>query len=344
MDPGNRDHISLPQDWGLHRRAASEWWYFAGRLTDTLGAEHAYMLCFFRSHILVDLTRFAHFLLASLSDDPRTAAVKHVSPLGRKSSIHEGRLDINYDGWTATFDGRLLHITAQHGDSGIDLTLSCGDLMLSGRDGAIVLPGTRTLCYSFPRLATTGKIRRNGTLHDVSGVSWFDHEWGRISLPQCWNWWGINLEDGTDLIVRYARGEGVANVRYPGGETETTTAVLPSAVGHWQSSDGATYPVEWNIRLPDLQVELDVRPERPDCEAPFAVRYWEGPCSVRARVRGQPVEGRGYMELVGYNTRPVRFILSRTRRILQNLFLWLPARRARRRAGSLPLEPRRRVE
>ncbi len=59
---------------------------------------------------------------------------------------------------------------------------------------------------SCPRLALRGRV--DGST--VRGEAWIDHQWGNYGWLKTldgetemlgWDWLGINLEDGTDLIV-----------------------------------------------------------------------------------------------------------------------------------------------
>jgi predicted secreted hydrolase len=70
----------------------------------------------------------------------------------------------------------------------------------------------------------------------------------------------------------------------------------------WTSDEtGGDYPVEWKLRIPKLELELDVSAAMDGQELVLRpISYWEG--SVRARgMRGtQEVLGRGYLEMTGY--------------------------------------------
>ena len=52
------------------------------------------------------------------------------------------------------------------------------------------------------------------------------------------------------------------------------------------------------------QIELEITPAFPEQELitnrSTRVTYWEGAAQIRAKVRGQPVNGNGYVEMTGY--------------------------------------------
>lgn len=307
--------ICLPRDWGPHSGARSEWWYFTGRLLDDSGTRWSYLLSFFRSSFSVDLSRFAHFLLTSANGDCKVSCERALSPFGGRPKIRSEGLDIDYDGWTAKLaDGRFRIVAGYRGYQ-IDLTLPMGEPMQTGREGRIDIGRIHTHGYSVPRLEVGGEITIAGRSRPVTGISWFDHEWGSIPLPHQWNWWGINLEDGSDLVLRESRGESLANLRRPDRSLATSTRMNASPTRYWQAPGGGRYPIEWQISLPEFDIELEIRPERDECETPFHVVYWEGLCQVTAKVSGGEQSGRGYMELVGYGTGIIRFVASRLARL-----------------------------
>ena len=69
----------------------------------------------------------------------------------------------------------------------------------------------------------------------------------------------------------------------------------------WTSPrSGATYPSGWQIEVPRFDLTLRVTPIMRDQELPVSVRYWEGAVDVAGTKGGQPIQGRGYVELTGY--------------------------------------------
>lgn len=281
------------------------------------GGEYDFFLSFFRSKLYHELTRFAHF--AFWGPDSHIFESKDMRAGKKPQGLGSEKIDMNWGGWALTSDGERILLAAE-GDSW-RIRLSLREALDHGASirGKIELPGIKTRCVSRPRLATEGEFSWNGKNARVTGTSWFDHEWGSIALPHRWDWWGINLDDGTDLAIRLAGGKALAHRMTPSGICQVTSTVAASAIRHWQTAAGSSYPVEWEINLPDFGTELRVRPNRDDCETPFHVRYWEGPCGIEAEVNGKGIRGRGYQELVGYHPQVARFLGSRARMIFKNL-------------------------
>ena len=78
--------------------------------------------------------------------------------------------------------------------------------------------------------------------------------------------------------------------------------------GTWTSAESkASYPSRWRLKLPALGLVLEVSPVLADQELRTSrsaqVTYWEGAVVVTGTKQGQPVKGKGYVELTGYAAR-----------------------------------------
>jgi predicted secreted hydrolase len=54
------------------------------------------------------------------------------------------------------------------------------------------------------------------------------------------------------------------------------------------------------VRVPRLELELELEPVLADQELGTTPRYWEGAVDVRGERLRQRTTGRGYVELTGY--------------------------------------------
>jgi predicted secreted hydrolase len=140
-----------------------------------------------------------------------------------------------------------------------------------------------------------------------------DHEFSTSALARGqvgWDWFSLQLSDGSDLMVFQIRREDGGISPYSSG-----TLVGPDGLtqaldreefeieftGTWRSPrSGAVYPAGWVIRVPGEELTLEVEPLLADQEMDVSYRYWEGAVSVRGQAGGNPVSGRGYVELTGY--------------------------------------------
>jgi predicted secreted hydrolase len=169
--------------------------------------------------------------------------------------------------------------------------------------------------YSRPRMTASGTLTVGDQAMEVSGEAWFDHQWGDFIAVGGggWDWFAVNLDDGTDLTLSLVRA---ADGSYPlvygtlvraSGESvhlprdEFTITPLDS----WASPrTGAVYPSGWTIDIPDEQLQITLTPtvldQELDTRRTTGVVYWEGSQIVTATRAGSSLGGLGYVELTGY--------------------------------------------
>jgi predicted secreted hydrolase len=210
-----------------------------------------------------------------------------------------------------------LRLTAADSGVALDLTLDpLKPVVLQGERGLSQKgpePGNASYYYSYPRLAAAGTVTVGGERVPVSGLAWMDREWSTSALgegQQGWDWFSLQLSDGTELMVYQIRGAGGAASAESEGvwidaagaptrlEAEDYTL---TPTDRWASPvDGAEYPSGWRIAIPRLEMELEVEPVLRDQELNVTFRYWEGAVDVSGRRGAAELTGRGYVELTGY--------------------------------------------
>ena len=125
----------------------------------------------------------------------------------------------------------------------------------------------------------------------VEGTAWFDHQWGDfISVGGGgWDWFAVNLDDGTDLTLSLVRdADGTYPLIYGTVVDADGTvrhldrdAFTVEVTDHWTSpTTGADYPAGWTVRIPGEDLTIDLRRRsrpRSSTRAPTTgVIYWEG--------------------------------------------------------------------
>ena len=200
---------------------------------------------------------------------------------------------------------------------GLDLTLGATKPpALHDQDGWIDFGAAGgSYYYSRTAMATAGTVYVGPDTVPVDGVAWFDHQWGDfISIGGGgWDWFAVNLEDGTDLTLSLVRdADGSYPLVYgtivgPDGTTRHLdgSAFTVDVTDRWVSpTTAADYPAGWRIDIPDESLTIDLRPtvadQELDTRATTGVVYWEGSQIVSATRDGTPLRGEGYVELTGY--------------------------------------------
>ena len=188
--------------------------------------------------------------------------------------------------------------------------------------------GAASFYYSHPRLEVTGSVGLGGASVGVAGSGWMDREFGSswLAADQTgWDWFGLNLEDGRDVMLyllrrrdgslSYADGtlrdaDGRTSRRVRGADVEVLETWMPPDLAA-NVENARPYPAGWRVRLPGEDLELVVRPllqdqenRRPAGQAGPDIPYWEGAVRVEAAGSGAAgvPPGRGFVELTGYRS------------------------------------------
>ena len=207
-----------------------------------------------------------------------------------------------------------LHLRAAQGDVALELQLGRGKaLVLQGERGLSrknSTPGNASYYYSFTRLPASGLVRTAEGVFRVTGQAWLDREWSSSALAadqSGWDWFSLHLDDGRDLMVYRLRDQHGETHPYSAGvlvatdgtSTPLTAEQLSFSPGRtWRSATGERYPVLWELRAGDLQLQVSALFDAQAHGGRF--RYWEGAVQARGRDGEAPVSAQGYLEMTGY--------------------------------------------
>lgn len=343
--------VVLPRDDGPHDRL-TEWWYYTGHLHGTNAAgkdrRFGFEYVIFRaergsfpttwaSHLAITDEMGDRFLYSQRLEvgpqvdlSPRTAdgtpqgfdfALTGADPadettFGRPSWSMAGAG--GRDELAASLSPA--EATAASSPNGLGLELGLSQTKpptLHDHDGWIDFgPAGGSYYYSRTSMNATGTVTVDGEDIAVRGRAWFDHQWGDfISVGGGgWDWFAVNLDDGTDLTVSLVRdADGTYPLVYgtmvdPDGTTHhlERNAFTVDITDRWTSPrTSADYPAGWRISLPGAHdLVIDLRPtvaaQELDTRATTGVVYWEGSQVVSGTRAGVPIHGEAYVELTGY--------------------------------------------
>ncbi len=340
--------VALPRDDRPHDRL-TEWWYYTGHLRDTAGGTWGFEFVIFRaergqfpvtwaSHLaLTDETggRFLYdqrgeigpqvdqtaragdgYALAITGLNPLAGLIPGLAPAAPGASGAAGAPVTPWVMGGLSGQDRLSAESAAAGGFGLALQLApTKGPALHDNDGYVDFgPAGGSYYYSRTRMTAAGTVRIGARTLQVQGLAWFDHQWGDfIAVGGGWDWYAVNLDDGTDITLSLVRDSAggyplVYGTLVDAGGTARRldrSAFTVTPLGTWQSPrTGLAYPAGWVVVLPGEGLVIDLRPSVADQEldtrATTGVVYWEGSQVVRATRNGRALAGQAYVELTGY--------------------------------------------
>jgi len=246
-----------------------------------------------------------------------------ISILDDIPEISDKKLDIKWKNFSLKWHKKYLSISMQIEDGNrlsFKLYPSYEHLDITEKsDGDIKNMGYLT----YPRMQLEGKEGKEM----VKGAAWFDHQWGddgwfimnkkylkRFNLPKesllGWEWFGINLDNGTDIVIMSHRlmnnMEAIyqsAKIRSKNGKTSVFYNIKITPLRYWESQrTHIHYPVDWKIEIPGYGTFI-LKPVIDDQEIPFIGimrAIWEGVALVEGTVNEKLIQGRARIELHGY--------------------------------------------
>jgi predicted secreted hydrolase len=325
--------FAFPRDHESHPEYKIEWWYYTGNLAAADGRRYGYQLTFFRIGVDPNPKNPSRWAVRDLFmthlavTDVAGGAYRFRDRMNRAGVGWAGAATDRYRVWNEDWEARLDPATGRHilsaAEDGVGVDLELEPLkppVLHGARGYSQKgsdPGNASNYYSLTRIATRGTVTVDGRAVPVEGLSWMDHEFGTSFLEpeqQGWDWFSIQLDDGTDLMVfQLRRKDGSRDARSSGTLVDASGAAVSVAPDEldlapgrvWRSpASGAAYPTEWRVRVPSRGLDLTVRAALDDqelrTERSAGVAYWEGAVTIEGTRDGRPVAGRGYLEMTGY--------------------------------------------
>jgi predicted secreted hydrolase len=328
----------FPRDFYSHDDFRIEWWYYTGHLEDAAGRAFGYQLTFFRvaldgegkvnnpSQWKIGHIYFAHMTLSDMENE-KFYFFERINRAGLgQAGAESDQLKVWNEDWSLTQNGKAHHLKAREGEVAFDLKLTPSKpIVFQGRDGVIQMgeaAGNAWQYFSFTRMRTEGQVILKGKNYQVKGLSWMDHEFSSSQLNKeqiGWDWFSVQLDNDTELMLYQIRKKNGAIEKNSSGtwvdaDGRGTHLVFSEYFiqpeGQWVSQQsGTTYPAGWTLEVPKHGIRLKVTPEMPNQELhhlrSISTSYWEGSVKVSGTVKGKPVTGKGYVELVGY-TQPLK--------------------------------------
>ncbi len=329
------DEVTLPRDLAAHQGSQTEWWYYTGHAHSSSGLELGFELVFFKRRTDLDSFSvvplrlfgnpfyFAHFAVTDISSRKFRYCHRKSSNgmLDFPAAMSEDHYYLRLGDWSIREAGgsHILRATIDD-DLVFEVTLTPQKpVVLNGRNGVSFKDtGEASRYFSYARMALEGDLTVEGETEHLQGSAWMDREfgtWKPTDNQKGWDWFSIQLENDTELMCYQLRNGAGQPSPFSSGTlvaADGTYAALKAedfsieSSGSWKSpKSGADYPSGWKLKVPSLDVELEITPvlkdQELDTRGTTMIVYWEGSCRVHGTMDNLEVSGRAYVELVGYD-------------------------------------------
>jgi len=330
--PPSDGKVKLPDDLFAKPDVQTEWWYYTGHCKSASGREFGFELVFFKRRtdldrlgvvpmtVLANPMYFAHFAISDIH--AQTFKYEHIrsfnKPFDVPVSMSTTACDVRLGDWSLreVAGKHILHATLSDGivfDAVLETTKP---LVLNGDGGNGISRKKNGASnhFSFTRMNVTGQTTTAEGIETFTGTAWMDREFG-IWDQGNWDWFSIQFDDETELMVYQFRGElGAMNGEATGTfvRADGTCDYLErkdfeiDVLSSWTSEKTkAEYPSRWRLRVERLGIDIEIEPlladQELDTRGTTMIVYWEGACKITGMREGNKVGGRAYVELVGYD-------------------------------------------
>lgn len=313
-----------------HPDSAIEWWYFTGFVDIEGRGEHALQLTFFRfrpppgawtenpSPFTPRQVYLAQAALGDLAHGTRRTAERVARGGAGGGSASPRTLALRVAEWQLVAEAEHWRLRVPLGEEWLQLELRPqGAPVRHGDDGRSrkSFDGHHfSHYYSYPQVTARGTLGAGARQSAVRGELWFDHEWSDGLLPPAasgWDWLWLRFDDGAALMAFRVRDTAPGR-DFHAGTWITRDGVVrrlgPDALklrslDTWRSPrSGVRWPVvlELSVGGRRWRIEALHSAQEMGTDSALSPVYWEG--AVRARGAST---GRGFLELTGYDGKPV---------------------------------------
>lgn len=319
--------FEFPRDHGPHPEYRSEWWYVTASLDSDAGERFGVQFTLFRQAlspqpVLPGPWDASQIYLGHLAvTDVAAARHLHAERLSRSHPRLAGVAVAPFrawvDGWrlaggAAGLESVRLQARTERLDVDLQLDALKEPVLQGDRGLSAKGPDQASYYYSLTRLAVSGTLAVDGEPARVTGSAWLDREWSTSVLSpeqEGWDWFGLQLHDGSELMAFQLRRESGVRDPYDQGvwvppdgaavQLRTQDFTL-EPLRYWRDERGTAWPVAWRVAVmtPDGPRQLRVEAAIDDQRMDTLFTYWEGLVTVFDET-GTAI-GTGYMELTGY--------------------------------------------
>ncbi|WP_042987219.1 lipocalin-like domain-containing protein [Vibrio coralliilyticus] len=311
--------VKIPVDFRFHNEYQHEWWHFFANVKDQNGEEYGIQWSYFRVSMddrdgigWQSPQLYISHVVVSNKDK-----VWKEQRLARGGIGQAGMTNRPFRIWIDNWFWRSLgktpfpgQLSAASDSFNVQLqTIAHGPYVLPGDKGYVekhdLLP-IASYNLTNPFLKVKGMLQLGSRkLIPVEGEAWMSKEWGSGLMAEGqkgWDWFVLHLDNETTLsISRYRHAQQLpylfGALSRKDGKVVKLSAEDMSIEPHESTlfNNGKHIPLQWDIKIPEYDINLTTQVLNQELWLPFVVPYWEGPVQTSGSH-----QAKGFMQLTGY--------------------------------------------
>jgi predicted secreted hydrolase len=314
--------IRFPQDHAPQKEYRQEWWYLTANLTTEDGQKLASQWTLFRRGVEDKHWYFAHAALADANQ--HSSAYRNGREELKNVMINTTPFSASIDDWQWQSSAALLPATLVYGSAvgaiaeqqaaeedqhwQVNLTLTSQEsFFLQGEQGFSKKHANENIAshyYSQPFIEVSGKVFWQGKWQKVTGMAWFDREWGSQMLSQKqqgWDWFSLRLNKDTALMIFRVRSNEAdyfyGSVMSRDGKIRSISSDEIEVVSRLnkRSEIDSPYPQSFSLVIDKENIDLEVNVVNEQQIMRFGIEYFEGMVTFTGSHQGE-----GFVEMTGY--------------------------------------------
>lgn len=287
-------YIGFPDDEGGHDHL-KEWWYWTGQLLLDDGTHYTVEWLF--EKIPLSDTHIFEIDFVLFGPDKN----RYINLVQSRDFVYEkGKIALDFGDAQAYKEDNLYHVYGKIDQYSLNVTYTPtkAPMLYYGDGRADFFFGGYIDYYAIPRNDVQGTFTIGDKVHQVTGYGYYEHAYGQIDklIRIGWDWFQINLDDGTDIIVAIVRMNYYVFTydKDCNFSMYTRNQFKLEALDTWRSTKtGCQYATAWKLTFDDKEYLIEVlRDDMEFVEATF-IKY-----VAALNVSGSGT-GKGVMENVG---------------------------------------------
>jgi predicted secreted hydrolase len=286
-------HVDFTRDEFGHPDSPFEWWYYVAFLETDSKEAYRYVTAFMRNRFIwvsyMRLQRIGSDEIVKPLAYPSFANITDGDQLVLRSPLAPSwNIELNRTGFSVHGVGPHARLSFRpKGGAVLHTRPEDGGIRRYGADNEMAW-------YSRPSLTVTGRVIDEQGDRVVSGIGWFEHQWGNTDFRRL-TWRYVPL-----LFDNDERAIAFSYIHEDSNERSTEVALLKD--GHAQVIQDATLdplgpgPLATRITGPDTLIDVASEDGTIDLGIPLVPRFFEGASKASGKLLGRTVNGYAITE------------------------------------------------